>query len=53
MCVGLMGCDQKGGFNDSKERGEANIMQDGAVDLQHGTGVDGTSHLFIQSNNPK
>jgi hypothetical protein len=41
MCMGLMGCDQGGGFKDSKGRGETNIMQDGTVDLQHGTGANG------------
>ncbi len=29
--------------------GEANIMQDRAVDLQHETGVDGNLHPCVQS----
>jgi hypothetical protein len=39
--MGLMGCDQGGGFKDSKGRGEAKIMQDGTVELQQGTVADG------------
>ncbi len=48
-CVSLRlrGCDQGGGFKISKGRGEASIMQDGTVDLQHGTRVDGDSHLCV------
>jgi hypothetical protein len=37
---------QRAGFKDSKQRGEANIMQDGAVDIQHGTGVDGNFYTM-------
>jgi hypothetical protein len=43
----LRGCDQGGGLKDSKGMGEASIMQDETVDLQHGTRVDGDSHLCI------
>jgi hypothetical protein len=43
----LRGCDQGGGLKDSKGMGEASIMQDGTVDLQYRTRVDGDSHLCI------
>jgi hypothetical protein len=46
--VGLRGCDQGGGFNNSKRKGEANIMHDGTVDLLKGTGVDGDSRPPLQ-----
>ncbi len=39
MCVGLTGWDQESGFKESKRRGGPNIMQDGVVYSQHGTGV--------------
>jgi hypothetical protein len=39
--MGLMECDQWGGFRDSRERGGVSIMQDGAGDMQNGTGVEG------------
>jgi hypothetical protein len=52
MYVGLIGCDQGGGFEDSEKRGGSSIMQDEAVDLQHGTGVDGNSHPFIKFHRP-
>jgi hypothetical protein len=38
--MGTRGCDQGGGFKDSKGWGEVKIMQDGTVDSQHGTGMD-------------
>ncbi len=53
MCVGLMGRDQRGRFKDSKGRGKANSMQDGAVHLQQGTGVYGNSLPCIQGHHPK
>jgi hypothetical protein len=53
VCVGLMECDLQGGFKGSKGRGEANIRQDGAVDLRHGTGMDENSQLCIQGYHPK
>jgi hypothetical protein len=34
-------------------RGEANIMQDGAVDVELGTGTDGNSYLYVQAHYPK
>ncbi len=37
MYIGLIGCDQEGGFKDVKGRGGANIMQDETVDLQYVT----------------
>jgi hypothetical protein len=40
------------GIKDSKERNEANIMQDGSVDLQHGTGVDGNLHPCLRGHHP-
>jgi hypothetical protein len=40
------------GSRTAKE-GEANIMQEGALDLQHGTGVDGNWHPYVQSQHPK
>jgi hypothetical protein len=40
-----------GGFKDSKGWGEANIMQNGTVDLQHGTGMDGDLHPFVEAVN--
>jgi hypothetical protein len=45
-------CGINGRVKDSKGRGEANTMQDGAVDLQHGTGVDGNLHPCIQGHHP-
>jgi hypothetical protein len=33
---------------DSKESGEANIMLERPVVLQHGTGVDGNLHPYIK-----
>jgi hypothetical protein len=48
MCVGLKGCEE-GGFKDSKGKGGANSMQDGAVDLQHGTGVEGNTQPCINA----
>jgi hypothetical protein len=40
MYVGLMGCDQ-GGFKDSRGRGRANIVHDGAIDMQHEKWIGG------------
>jgi hypothetical protein len=40
-------------FKDSKERGGANIIQDGKIDLQHGTGVDGKSHPCLKGHHLK
>ncbi len=42
-----MGFDQGVGLKDNKGRGGANIMKNVAVDLQHGTGVEQNSHLYI------
>jgi hypothetical protein len=42
-----------GWFKYSKGRGEANIVQDGAVDLQHRTGMDGNSHPCVQGHHPQ
>jgi hypothetical protein len=50
---GIEGHDQGGGFEDSKGRGEANIMQDGTVNLQHGTVVDGDSYPCFQGHHPQ
>ncbi len=52
MCVGLMGCDQGGRFKDNTGWGEANIMQDGAVDLQHWTGLDGIRICASKATTP-
>ncbi len=35
-----MGSDRGDKLKDSKGRGRANIMQDGTIDLQHGTGIE-------------
>jgi hypothetical protein len=53
MCMGLMGCDQVGGIKVARGRGGANIMQDGAVDSQHGTGVEEYSHLCYAGHHLK
>jgi hypothetical protein len=53
MCAGLRGWDQGGGFKDNKGRGEPNMMQDGKVDLQKGTGGDGDPHLCSQVGHSK
>jgi hypothetical protein len=45
--------DQGGSFHGNKGRSEANIMQDGAFDLQHGTVVDEGSKSCIQGCHPK
>jgi hypothetical protein len=50
---GMNGCDQGVGFKESKGRVGDNIMQDGTVDLQHGTGVEGNSHLINQRPLPQ
>ncbi len=52
VCVGLMRCDQGDMFKASKRRGVANIMQDGAVDLQYGSGVVGNLHHASKANTP-
>jgi hypothetical protein len=42
------------GFKDSKGGGgEADLIQDGTVDLQYGIGVDGDLHSCIQGHHPK
>jgi hypothetical protein len=41
-----------GGFKDGEGRVGANVMQDGTVDLQHGTRVDGDSHPCIRGDYP-
>jgi hypothetical protein len=46
--VRLTRCDQGGVFKDSKGRDGANTIQDGAVDLQHGTGLERNLHLCIK-----
>jgi hypothetical protein len=53
MCVELIGCDQGDGFKDIKGRAGANIVRDEAVDSQHGTGLEGNSHLCTKDNYPK
>jgi hypothetical protein len=52
-CVGLVGSNQRGGLKDGDGRGGANIMQDGIVDLQHGTGVDEDSNPCIRGHYSK
>ncbi len=41
-----------GGSKDSKGSGGDDIKQDGIVDLQHGTGVDGNSQPCIKGQYP-
>ncbi len=53
MCVGLMGRDQGGGIKVAGGRGGANIMQNEAVDSQHGTGVEEYSHLCYAGHHLK
>ncbi len=53
MWVGLIGCDQGGGFKDSRGRCGDNIMQDGVVYWQHGAVVEENLHLCIKSHHPK
>ncbi len=52
VCVGLMGRDQRECSRMSKERGCVNIVQDGADDLHHGTGVEGNSLPCIKGHYP-
>jgi hypothetical protein len=54
MCARLMGGDQEGGSRTAGGwTGPTNIMQDGTVDLQHGTAVDGNSPPCIKQHYPK
>ncbi len=46
--MGLIGFDQGVGSRMAKVGVGANIIPDGAIDLQHGTGVDGNSYPCIQ-----
>ncbi len=48
-----MFCDQRVGLKIARGRGGANIMQDGAVDLQHGTGVEKNLCPRIKGHYPK
>jgi hypothetical protein len=51
VCI-LMGCDQGGMFRDSKREGWGSHHASWAVDLQHGTGLEGNSHLCIKGHPP-
>jgi hypothetical protein len=53
MWVGLIGCDQGGGYKDSRGRCWANIMQDGVVYWQHGTVVEENLHPCIKGHHSK
>jgi hypothetical protein len=53
MHDGLMGCDQEGGFKDSKWRGGTNIMKDGTVDLLQGSGVNVDLYPCMNGHHPK
>jgi hypothetical protein len=44
MCVELMGSNQEDESKGKLGEGWASTVQDGAVDLQHGTRVDRNSH---------
>jgi hypothetical protein len=42
----------RGGLKDRKGRGEANIMQGGAIELQHKTGGDGNFMSALKATTP-
>ncbi len=52
MCMVLRVWDQRGGFRDSRGRGGVSIIQDGAGDLQNGTGVERNRLRASQATTP-
>ncbi len=54
MCVrgGVSGCDQGGGSKGKPGRAGASTVQDGPVDLQHGTKVNKHLHPCTKGHHP-
>ncbi len=48
-----MGCDEGGGFKDSKWEGRGQHHARWEVDLQHGTGMEENSHSCIKGHYTK
>ncbi len=48
-----MGCDEGGGFKDSFGEGQGQYHARWEVDLQHGTGMEESSHSCIKGHHSK